>query len=595
MWIYNDNDFNASAGTAWAYDTVLLSKQWTRVIWSVDNWGNVCTTSEKRVPETNIIGAQLRVMGFPNNEDGKPYPRGTFYFSPMMGRYGEENSIVELGYESGASRVTVHENTAYTGEFVSKDVEGAKVHGDDAGSYKITMSSKPAHNGEIYLRLTAPLLSDVQSYDYLTLYVYNANNYDAKIGTLWTADQTLAANSWNRVKYPVSMFTEKNVFDVANEKPGQMLRPWNITGFSIRIHGFGNNTTGTFYLSSILGEMAMMKNDEIVSFNSEADKDKLAVCMVNQYTGSYTTEQHYGSEAGSYKVTVDYQNDATKLQDDHIYVAIAKPQIKNVRAYNYLSVNIYNPNNFDAKAGILWGADTVLKAGEWTELRILYPDHHNAESWVPNADPDVFKTTRTWMADITNLIIRIFGAEGNKHAEEGTTFYFSGIRAVADSKVDETKLYAFDEAAPESGTDGFISLKDGVTDITVANATDKVFGKETSSTKITYNRASADISGDLLFGKPLQDACFDYIEFSVYNETNQDFYVGYEWGGDTLCKKGEWTTVKWELDGGRLIKGATRTPLEGLKFRIVASDWKTAFEAGSSIYVSALYGYNVIG
>ena len=593
MWVYNDNDFNVQVGFRWWNDTIAPAHSWTRVVWSVSEWGNNRDDGEKYVPNTNIIGTQIRIMSFPNNEDGNPYPRGTFYFSSMKGRFGDPNSIAELDYESGASRVEVYEPTAYLGAYSTE-----KAYGDASGSYKIMMSAKPSHNGEIYLRVTDPVLSDVQSYDYLTLYVYNANEYDAQIGTVWAADQTLVANSWNRVKYPVSMFTDKNVYDVANEVPGAMLRSWDITGFTIRIFGLGDHTQGTFYLSSILGEMELNKQDSVISFNSEEDADNLTVCFANQYKGEYSTEQHHGNEAGSYKVTVDFENGATALRDGHIYLAIAKPQITDIRSYNYLSVYIYNPNEYDAYAGVLWAADTLLKAGEWTELRILNPDHHLAESWVPTEDPNGYETTRTFFADITNLMIRVWGTEENP-IQEGDSFYFSGINAITSAKADETKLYAFDETAPASGSDGYISLKSGISDVTIENSADKVYGEESSSTKITYNRVSADISSVVAFGKPLQDACFDCLQFAVYNDTNQDLYVGFEWGGDTLCPKGEWTLVQWKLDAGRIEysnnSGSFTMPLEGLNFRIVAGDWVTEFEAGSSIYLSAVYGYNVIG
>lgn len=613
MWIYNDNDFDASAGTAWAYDTVLKSKEWTRVIWGVedcgmegklDDWGNVCSTAEKKISSANIIGAQLRFMGFPANTDGNPYPRGTFYISPMMGRYGKVNEVAELDYASGAERVSVYQPDFYTGEYSTE-----KAYKDAEGSYKITMTAEPTVNKEIYLRLTDPLLCDVRAYDYLTLYIYNANNYDAKVGTIWASDQVLIKNSWNKIKFPVSIFTENNIFDIANEKPGQMLRPWNITGFTVRIFDFGENTTGTFYLSSIRGEVALEKESGILSFAEAEDGDKMTVVNKSQYTGEFSTEEKYGNETGSWKVTVKYTGDDKTMTDNIIYTAIAKPEVKDVSKYDYLSVYIYNPNDFDAMAGILWGADTTLKAGKWTELRIdtSATASKNAESWKGGhvdgkgnpIETDGKPATRvTGMSDITNLILRIWDVDGQTNVQkEGTVFYFSGVRAVSNSQTNETKLYAFDEAAPETDTDGYFKVEGADADkITVASSTEQKFGDETASTKITYNISDkSDISGSLSFGKPLQDAsCFDYITFAVYNNTNQDFYAGFEWGGDTLCKKGEWTVVKWKLDAGR-VKGDILRPLKGLKFRIVAADWKTNFTAGSSVYISAVYGYDVTG
>ncbi len=591
MWIYNDNDFDVQAGFRWWNDTLVPAHQWTRVVWSVKDWGNNRDENEKAVPNTNIIGTQIRLMGFPNNESGKPYPRGTFYFSTMKGGYGSSDSIAELDYERGASRVQVYEPSAYTGGYSAE-----KAYGDASGAYKITMTKKPEKNGEIYLRLTAPLLKDVRAYDYLSLYIYNANAYEASAATIWAEDQKLSPGVWNRVKFPVSLFG--SITDIDNDKPGQQLQATDITGFTLRICGFGEQTEGVYYLSSIVGEHALQKNDTVISFNSEADEDNMKVCLPYEYTGEYSTEQHYGDEAGSFKVTVDFKDDVTALRDNHIYLAIAKPQILDIRAYNYLSVWIYNSNSFDAMAGILWGADTLLKAGEWTELRILNPDHHLAESWVPTDNPKEFQASkRTYFADITNLIIRIFNAGTENKLAEGSTFYISGIKAVANDKSSVTKLYAFDGKAPESGSQGYLSVREGVTDVTVSTDTEKVYNGETASTKLTYNRESSDIYEAVYFGKPLRDACFDYMEFAVYNDTGRDIKIGFEWGGDTLCKNGEWTVVKWKLSGGCIVyenNGTKYMPLENLSFRMFSEDGNN-FVKGASIYLSAVYGYNVAG
>ena len=433
MWVYNDNDFKASFGSTWWNDTVLAPKTWTRITWSVKNWGNNCDESEKRVPTTNIIGMRLRFMGFLD------FPDGTFYLSPMVGCYGAslDTTVADLGYESGASRMEVWDSDAYTGKFSTE-----KSYGTDPGSYKVTMTSAPKTNHEIYLRVKSPVSKDVSAYDYLVLYVYNANNYNAKIGTRWFADQMLVANSWNRVKYPVSMFIEQNIFDVANEKPGMMLRPHDITGFTIRIFDLGENTEGTFYLSTF-----------VVASESEVE------------------------------------------------------------------------NGFSAPGKV--------------------------------------------------------------------------------------KLYAFDEEAPADGSDGYVSKKSDTPDadkVTLTRATDRVYNNEKASTKITYNISGKnDLYDYFVFGMPLQNACFDKLVFAVYNDTNQDFYIGFCWGGDKLCKKGEWTYIEYDIsDAGNILTynalgKQVLIPFNGARFRIQAaeksagSDSPLPFEAGSSIYLSAIYGFNIIG
>ena len=98
LWVYYDGD-NAFpsydddgevastvpqvvVGSTWWNDTAVKNKTWTKVTWSVNNWGYNVDKNEKQVSASDITGTQLRMV-FDYSEKVKP--NGTFYFTEMVG------------------------------------------------------------------------------------------------------------------------------------------------------------------------------------------------------------------------------------------------------------------------------------------------------------------------------------------------------------------------------------------------------------------------------------------------------------------------------------------------------------------------------
>lgn len=576
MWVYNDNDFEIFGGTTWWNDTKLESKKWTRLTWSIASWGNNCDKSETKVHYSNIIGTQLRLMGFGAEKN----PRGTVYFSNMVGVYSKLDEIVDLDNAGGADRVTLH-GTGYTGEHSTE-----MAHVDEKGSYKLTMTEKPSVNGEMYVRVTNPLMSNVKEYDYISLYIYNDNDYAAVASTPWAFDQPLLPNSWNRVKYSLAEMDakyggEKPVHDIADGT--KKMYSWDINNFTIRITGFGENTTGVFYLSSFAAERATIKTTTLVDVNEDAGPDRITLYQDDKYSTEYTTDKPHGSEAGSLKVT---KTDDTELTHNTMYLRLTDPAISNLNGYNYIEMYIYNDTDAEARTGTVWAAEQKLASKEWTKVTFAVSLFGKITD-IANDNPG----QQLPVSNIKGFSIRLFAATGT--FSEGATFYVSSIKAIANERANERTMYAFDKAAPEKGSVGFITNSDP-DNIHVTYDTTKLYGNETGSTKLVYDcKTEPFLYGKMHLGAPLISATeFDYLGFYVYNDSEYDLYIGFEWGGDTTCAKGEWTFVSWKIDGGKTGDVA----FEGMSFLVGAIGYwtnGTILSEGATLYMSSWFGYNI--
>lgn len=84
MYVYNDSDQDAIFGATWWNDTKIKKGEWTRISFSVDNWGNCvwAENSTKVVSTNDISNMGLR---FIFAYDQQTVPTGTFYLSPLKG------------------------------------------------------------------------------------------------------------------------------------------------------------------------------------------------------------------------------------------------------------------------------------------------------------------------------------------------------------------------------------------------------------------------------------------------------------------------------------------------------------------------------
>lgn len=119
MYVYNDSENDAIFGATWWNDTTIKKGEWTRISFSVDNWGH-CTwadNSTKIVSTGDVSNMGLR---FIFAYDHQTLPSGTFYLSPLRGipripaevTVGEDVTLDKSSYSiGGVVNLTAAEKT----------------------------------------------------------------------------------------------------------------------------------------------------------------------------------------------------------------------------------------------------------------------------------------------------------------------------------------------------------------------------------------------------------------------------------------------------------------------------------------------------
>ena len=98
-----------------------------------------------------------------------------------------ENVIVYFDEQFG-ERQAYCLDSAYSGKFVSKTEEGAKVREGEEGAYKVTFTGAQTEHNEGYVVWKTPAILDVSNYYELEMWVYNDSGRDAVIGSTWWND-----------------------------------------------------------------------------------------------------------------------------------------------------------------------------------------------------------------------------------------------------------------------------------------------------------------------------------------------------------------------------------------------------------------------
>lgn len=111
-----------------------------------------------------------------------------------------EHKVAYFDEEFGARQASVYEPSLYSGEFVGKDEAGAKVHGTDGGSYKVSFNGEKQtrwNEGLVYIH--TPAVIDLSEYESLEMWVYNETENDIVVGSMWWNDTRCAKGAWTKV------------------------------------------------------------------------------------------------------------------------------------------------------------------------------------------------------------------------------------------------------------------------------------------------------------------------------------------------------------------------------------------------------------
>ena len=160
-----------------------------------------------------------------------------------------ENKVLYLDEEFGERQVSCYQSE-YTGEYVSKDEEGAKVYEDENGAYKVSFNGEtPTRYNEGLVVMDVPAIIDINEYENLYMYVYNDSENDIIMGSQWWNDTKVAKGKWTKLTWNTRAWG--NNMSASNTKQIGLV---DITGMNIRfIFDYGQKVipNGTFYLSAM--------------------------------------------------------------------------------------------------------------------------------------------------------------------------------------------------------------------------------------------------------------------------------------------------------------------------------------------------------
>ena len=297
------------------------------------------------------------------------------------------------------------------------------------------------------------------------------------------------------------------------------------------------------------------------------------------WTVSYSTEKAWKDEAGSVKVT------APSGGTD--YLIFSKLIQKDVSEYDYLVVRIYNDNDYPVWTGCTWFGDSILLPNEWTEIR------YDLETLNEKGSHPAIGALKPSSSDLTNLGIRFWDASGNNVITAGSKFYISNIYAVKQNtsgpeEVKDDVIGYFDEEWGTMQGEFFWGVNRQNFDSNIA------YEGESGSLKITALTNNQPYNYYILKNPAIADVSkYDFIEFNVYNPTGHDFKIQLTWAGDTICKAGEWTNVKFPIslfDNGKITNMNSDVMSASNITNLPICFWTEEFTLGEAFYISQIKG-----
>ena len=543
--IYNPTECDFKWQVAWGAIKTLKAGEWTtyRLPISAFSNGDVSDPwSGAKYSATDITNVAFYIDAS-NMEFGD-----CIYISSMKAGYELKEGDV-AAFDKFVGDVEVFGNKATVEHDTTQKYE------DEKGSLKVTMLA----DSEVYISLLNPYTKDISEYDYLTFKVFNPTQANITVGTLWAGDTTCAPNEWTEIKILREWF-EAGYIDAIS---GSDVLKTDITGFAIRfVSGFAVNDV--FYVSAVKAEaegqvIPEVGAEVVVDFNEASDLDRLDN---GGYELALNTDSAYiyGEEAGSLKVT-----NAGQVATGDSQITITNPINKDMSAYDYISFRVYNATGSDIQVGTWWNADTVCKAGEWTDIKITV---------------DMFKvgsiTVDGGMENVTNLRLRIITG-----LPAGGSIYISSVVGGMNPEVDPV-------VGPEVVVDFNMSsdldrLNRNGYEISINKETTYIFGSETGSLKVKNPNDTATGDSTITLVSPLNAdiSAYDYVSFRVYNATGSEITVGSWWCCDTVCAPSAWTEIK--VVNGQPGLTCTFANMANFQFRFC-----TGLPAGGEIYISAL-------
>ncbi len=327
-------------GSKWWNDQNVKSGEWTRVTWSVDNWGNgkganIGATMANVIPNSNITGTRIRLI--PDADyNGKTAPHATVYFSAMRA-ISWEPSIVTAGEHVSLSRPDGKYGIGQQVNLFAEELPGKTFDCFVVDGQPITgdyfYPTKAAHTVEAHYvdgELTADnMLWGTSFTDASTLLP------SAQVGFLTSNNITAftagASKNWALSFDVTGGF---NADEKTNQKFGVSIYFGNTRTFEFQINGSAGNYTGNFkhYGNgnyNQIGQLSSALVQKIVNASEENPVHFDAV-RLGDYMYVYVNGEYF------YTVTIpgltmygDYFGYAWRVESKDV---TTQPQIKNAKA-----------------------------------------------------------------------------------------------------------------------------------------------------------------------------------------------------------------------------------------------------------------------
>ena len=321
---------------------------------------------------------------------------------------------------------------------------------------------------------------------------------------------------------------------------------------------------GTVEITAKLGNLEAtatitvnLVNTILFDMANEADADNVYLPQwAWVFATAFDDTVKFNNGNGSLKVTW-----TTMASDTNVaWLSFKNPAITDISAYDYVTFDVYNPTS---KTGsiVLNGADNstakVTSQGV-TTFRYSIADLFNGVA--------KYKDTSTETAinktNVSGFTIKFWKYDWNNQTS-GTAFglgdsiWISPIRLekageTIDSTVtvnDKTVLFAAFSQKNwvqhcSVSSNNFITTQYSTT---FAYSTDYAYGTEAGSLKVTAGNTNGEM-GVVVKNPMIRDISnYQYIVFRVYNPTDTDVSAGFWWCGDTKCKAGQWTEIKFDV------------------------------------------------
>lgn len=275
----------------------------------------------------------------------------------------------------------------------------------------------------------------------------------------------------------------------------------------------------------------------------EANALGAANLNANGNTVAYSTEQRYGSEAGSIKIS--------NIANNETGIFLNKSETS-----RFIEFYAYTADS-GIQMGAWWCCNHTLAVNKWTHVvldtRMQGYDVHGGEA-----------------------VLRIFGSS------QGKTVYISSVKTFDDENSDALRLTDISYAKNVASIRDF----EYVTDKQCTGDADRPVS-EAGSLKVTVDGSDNGLAASVNFTVDLSN--FSEVYFYVYTDA-ANASAGAYWCGNTALATGQWTRVSltadmanggpWNVDGSKIFEA-------GLKDMVVRL---MDCSAGDVFYVTSLYG-----